>query len=102
MESPTDLFSQPAKYRLLPVFSNEDDMVKTIPSDVALFFPFSHRLSPSQTTRRQKGLSLFHAPFNPVSVEPTSLFRLLSRSIPLKNHYRFKNLHSNVELGVWQ
>jgi len=65
MKNTAYLFSQSSKYRLLPLFGDEDDMVKTMPSDVALFFPFSHRLSPSQTTRWSEDLSLFHAAFQP-------------------------------------
>ena len=57
--------SQPSKNRLFPVFGDEDDMVKTMPSDVGLLFPVFHRLSPSQTIRWSDGLSLFQPFWQP-------------------------------------
>jgi hypothetical protein len=60
------LLPKSSKYRFLPIFGNEDDMVKTVPSDVGLLFPFSHhRLSPDCTTRWHEGLSLFFAFIQP-------------------------------------
>ena len=67
------LLTKSSKYRLLPVLEDEHDMVKTIPSDVALFFSFAHRLSPHRTTRYPEGLSLVSRYFNSVSVEPLTV-----------------------------
>ena len=55
-----DLLTKPSKYRFLPIFGDEDDMIKAVPSDVGLLFPFSHRLYPPYTARRSRGLSLFY------------------------------------------